>query len=75
MPFLVMSLMGVDKLIHKDQKSLLIISCFLMIMTSYYYSICGLLVVGIYYLYEYFKRDNIKTQTSVFPERGNGSGQ
>ncbi len=55
MPFLIMSLIGVDKLILDNKRSYLIISIFLMIMTSYYYSVCGILVVGIYYLYEYLK--------------------
>lgn len=55
MPFLIMSFIGVDNLIQKNKKSLLIISIFLMIMTSYYYSVCGILVVGIYYIYAYLK--------------------
>ena len=50
MPFLILSLFGVDKLLKENKKSLLIISIFLMIMTSYYYSVCGILVLGIYYL-------------------------
>lgn len=55
MPFLIMSLIGVDNLIQKNKKTLLIISIFLMIMTSYYYSVCGILVVGIYYIYAHLK--------------------
>ena len=54
MPFLIMGLMGVDKLFKSNKKSLLIIGIFLMIMTSYYYSVGGILVIGIYYLYKYF---------------------
>ena len=65
MPFLIMSLMGVDKFIKNNQKVLLIISIFLMIMTSYYYSVCGLLVIGIYYLYQYFYQ-NKKINLSSF---------
>ena len=57
MPFLIMSLIGVDKLIKENKKTFLIISVFLMIMTSYYYSVCGILVVGIYYLYQYFSHN------------------
>lgn len=56
MPFLIMSLMGVDNYIQKNKKTLLIISIFLMIMTSYYYSVGGLLVIGIYYIYTYLKQ-------------------
>ena len=58
MPFLLMGLMGVDKLFNDNKKSLLIISIFLMIMTSYYYSVGGIVVIGIYYLYRYFSDDS-----------------
>ena len=54
MPFLIMSLMGIDKFVLKKEKSLLIFSVFLMIMTSYYYSVGGILVIGCYFLYKYF---------------------
>lgn len=64
MPFLIMSLMGVDKHLEKKKNTLLIISIFLMIMTSYYYSVCGLIVVAIYYLYSYLTiNKQIKTKT------------
>ena len=66
MPFLILSLFGVDKLLKENKKSLLIISIFLMIMTSYYYSVCGILVLGIYYLMEYFKiNKNITTKKFI----------
>ena len=55
MPFLIMALMGVDNLFNKNTKTLLIISIFLMIMTSYYYSVGGIIVIGIYFIYSYFK--------------------
>ena len=55
MPFMIMSLMGVDKLIDKDKKSLFVISVFLMIMTSYYYSVGGILAIGCYFIYKYLK--------------------
>ncbi|MBQ1813067.1 MAG: YfhO family protein [Bacilli bacterium] len=67
MPFLVMGLIGVDKYINDNKKILLILSTFLMIMTSYYYSVCGIIVLGIYFIYkylnsnkEYFIKDLIK---------------
>lgn len=69
MPFLVMSLMGVDKLINDNKKSFLIISIFLMIMTSYYYSVGGILVVCIYYLYEYLN-NNKKLKIKPFFKDG-----
>ena len=55
MPFLIMSLSGIDKLLNDNQKSYLIICIFLMIMTSYYYSVPGIIVIGLYYIYKYFK--------------------
>ena len=73
MPFLVMSLIGVDKYINNNKKSLLVISIFLMIMTSYYYSVGGLVVVCIYYIYKYlnsnknnFIKDGIKFLLLIF---------
>lgn len=57
MPFLIMSLFGVDSFIKHNKKSLLIISIFLTIMTSYYYSVCSILVIGIYYIYAYLKNN------------------
>lgn len=69
MPFLIMSLMGVDRLIKENNKSFLVINIFFMIMTSYYYSVCGILVVGIYYLYQYLnnnKKIKIKTIAKDF---------
>lgn len=69
MPFLIMALMGVDKLIKDNKKSFLVISIFLMIMTSYYYSVCGILVVCIYYLYEYLN-NNDKITVKLFFQDG-----
>lgn len=59
-PFLIMALMGVDKLFKENKKVLLIICTFLMIMTSYYYSVCGIIVLGVYYLYKYFSDNKNK---------------
>ena len=39
MPFLLMGLIGVDK----NKKTMITLSVFLMIMTSYYYSVCGII--------------------------------
>ncbi len=58
MPFLIMGLLGVDKLLKNNKRWLLIISIFLMIMTSYYYSVAGILAIIIYYLYKYFSDQN-----------------
>ncbi len=56
MPFLILSLMGVDKYLKSKRKNLLMISVFLMIMTSYYFSVSSLVVIFIYYLYNYLKK-------------------
>ena len=58
MPFLIMSLLGVDKYLESKNKYLLIIGIFLMIMTSYYFSVGGILVVLIYYLFKDYKNSN-----------------
>ena len=60
MPFLIMGFFGVDKYLNKKKKSLLIISVFLMIMTSYYYSVVGIITLCIYYLHEYLYKNRNK---------------
>lgn len=49
--FLILGLWGVDIKIKKNKNTILILSTFLMIMQSYYFSISGILVFIIYYLY------------------------
>ena len=53
MPFLIMSLIGVDRYFEKKTKVFLILSIFLMIMSSYYYSVCGIVVVVLYDIFKY----------------------
>ena len=55
MPFLLMSLIGVDKLLEKNNKTFLVMSIFLMIMTSYYFSISGFIVIGCYFIFKYLR--------------------
>lgn len=57
MPFLLLGIMGVDRYIEDGYRSQVVISIFLMIMTSYYYSIGGLLVIAIYYIYRYIEKN------------------
>ncbi len=45
LPFLILSLIGVDKYLNKNKSLLLIISIFLIIMTNYYYSIPSIIVI------------------------------
>lgn len=50
MPFVILGLYGVDSFFEKGKSTLLIISIFLIIMTSYYYSVSSLLALLIYSL-------------------------
>lgn len=58
MPFLINGLIGVNKYFEKNKSGLLIISIFLMILTSYYYSVCGIITILLYALYLYIKKCN-----------------
>lgn len=51
MPFLLLSLHGVERYFDNKKSGLLIISTFLMIMCSYFYSVGGLLCISIYAIY------------------------
>lgn len=66
MPFLILGLIGVDKKLNDNKSWLLILSTFLMIMTSYYYSIGGILCLFIYALYEYLKKNDKVTFKTFF---------
>ncbi len=57
MPFLIYALLSVDKYFEENKKSSLIVSTFLIIMTSYFYSVSALAVILIYYCFVYFKRN------------------
>ena len=48
MPFLLMALIGVDRYFERRRSGLLMTGAFLMIMTSYFYSVGGLLVLLLY---------------------------
>ncbi len=66
MPFLLMGLYGVDKK-QKERKSwLLALSVFLMVMTSYYYSIGGIICLLIYALYNYLQKNKKVSAKSFF---------
>ena len=51
-PFLILALFGIDNYFEKNKKGLLIISIFLMILTSYYFSVVGILSVSLYGIYK-----------------------
>ena len=55
MPFLILGLIGVDNYFNKRKKTLLMISVFLICITSYFFSIASILVLLIYGIYIYLK--------------------
>ncbi len=65
MPFLILGLYGIDKYFYKGKSGLLILSSFLMIMTSYYYSVGSLIVLFLYYTYLYLKNNDFKIKDYV----------
>lgn len=56
MPFLCMAFWGVDRYFEKGGKLLYTVSVFLMILTSFYFSIGGMLVLVLYGIYRYVER-------------------
>ena len=56
MPFLILALMGVDWYFEKGRSGLLVVSTFLMIMTSFYFSIGGMLALVIYGIHCYGRK-------------------
>lgn len=62
MPFLILGLFGVDKIINHRKSWLLILSTFLMIMTNYYFSVGGIVCLLLYALYRYL---NTTTQVNL----------
>lgn len=50
MPFLILAFIGIDWYMEKGKPGLMTAAIFLMIMTSYYYSIAGILALGLYQL-------------------------
>ena len=71
MPFLLMALIGVDKYFYKKKISLLVISIFLMILTSYYFSVVGLVCVLLYGIFRYIEdKKNEKFTVKDFFKEG-----
>ena len=64
-PFLILALWGVDRYIAKKSPLLMILSMFLMIMTSYFYSVSGLCAVSLYWLYRFMESREPKNLKSV----------
>lgn len=55
MPFLLMGFFGIDRYLEKKKSLLLMISILLMILTSYFFSISGLVVLTLLGMYKYLK--------------------
>ena len=56
MPFLCLALIGVDRYFEQEKSGLFTVSVFLMIMTSFYFSIGGMLSLFLYGLHRYFEQ-------------------
>lgn len=62
MPFLCLGFLGVDRHMEKKKSGLLTVSVFLMIMTSFYFSIGGMLSLGLYGVHRYIgKREALRS--------------
>lgn len=68
MPFLLLTLIGVDKYFEKDNSKLLCISTVLIILMSYYYSIPAIISIVIYGVYKYIKLNKKITVKSFFKD-------
>lgn len=55
MPFLILGLMGIDHYFKTNKKWIYMLSTFMMIMMSYYYSVTGIFVMVIYGIYQYIR--------------------
>ena len=60
MPFLILGFIGIDRYFRKNKSGLLVMSVFLMIMTSFYFSIGGILALGIYGIFRYWSEQEEK---------------
>ncbi|MFA5603982.1 MAG: YfhO family protein [Bacilli bacterium] len=65
-PFIILGLIGIDKYFKSNKKWLLIMSIFLMIMTSYFYSVGGLIVLGIYSIHKILDNKQLNFKDFTF---------
>ena len=71
MPFLCLALIGVDRYFEQEKSGLFTVSVFLMIMTSFYFSIGGMLALVLYGLHRYFEqREECGVTVSAFLRDG-----
>lgn len=59
LPFLFMGLLGVDRYFKTRRHGLLILGIFLLIMTSYFFSVGGIVVLLIYAGYQYYENKSV----------------
>ena len=57
MPFLMLGLIGIDRYFQKQKRTFITLGVLGMILTSYYYSIGGILVLVTYGIYSYLKQE------------------
>jgi len=57
MPFLILGLFGIDKKYDENKSSLLVLSLFLIAISSFYYSISAYLVLIFYYVFKYIENN------------------
>ena len=57
MPFLILGLFGIDKKYDENKSSLLVLSLFLIAISSFYYSISVYLVLIFYYVFKYIENN------------------
>lgn len=70
MPFLLLALIGTDLYFEKKKSFLMMTGTFLMIMTSYFYSVGGLLVLTIYGIYTWLRIDQDRVSPDVPHKKG-----
>lgn len=66
MPFLCMAFLGVDRFFEKRRAGLYAGSVFLMIMTSFYFSIGGMLALVLYGMHRYLQIQEVKEDKVTF---------
>lgn len=72
MPFLILALMGVDRHFQKRKSGLLILAILGMILTSFYFSVGGLIALTAYAVTEYFKCYAENTSDAAEEEKRSG---
>lgn len=60
MTFLLIALIGVDRLLNKRRSVLLVYSLFMVYIHSFYYAISGLFAIGIYTVHQILQREEIQ---------------